>query len=135
MERHLEQQEADSQNGIPGRSNLVAVEPAHIIRLKGVMTALGSFIKENQDGTPISRLAGVMSTFGVEMAEELRDMDEMRTRIFMAQTGEIIAWIGHGDNSRLPDAVRAFAEQIQPSPPTVENEPIGTSAKLDTATR
>jgi hypothetical protein len=99
------------------------------------MTALSSFIRENQDGSPLGRMSGIMTTFANEMADEMADMDEVKTRIFMAQTGQIIAWIGHGDNTQLPDAVRAFAEAIQPTPITVESESAGTSEQLDTAAR
>jgi hypothetical protein len=64
-------------------------------------------------------------------------MDEMQTRMFLAQTGDIISWIGHGNNDLLPDSVRMFAEAIQPTQKaaddsvTSSDSPVGTS----TATR
>jgi hypothetical protein len=36
--------------------------------------------------------------------------------MFMEMMGDVISWIGHGDNTRLPDTVRNFAEQFQPTP-------------------
>lgn len=91
---------------------------------------LTGFIRDNQDGSPLGRMSGILTTFANEMAEEMHDMDEIKTRIFMAQTGAIISWIGHGDNDQLPDAIRAFAEQIQPSEQTAEDEP-SSLAELD----
>lgn len=79
------------------------------------MRQLGSFIRENQDGTPMGRMAFLMTTVSEEIAEEMREYDEMAIRGFMFQVGEVISWIGHGDNERLPEAVREFAEGIQPS--------------------
>jgi hypothetical protein len=141
VRRQQELQAATSQNGTLGLSSLVPVEPAHITRLKGVMSALSNYIRENQDGSPLGRMSGVMTTFANEMAEELADMDEMKTRVYLAQTGAIIAWVGHGDNSQLPDFVRPFAEQIQPSgaePETDGGEPENNGSsypELDTAPR
>jgi len=44
------------------------------------------------------------------MGEELADRDEETLQGFMAQIGEVIAWIGHGDNSRLPGQMQEFIE-------------------------
>lgn len=75
---------------------------------------LETFIQKNDDGM-YGRLAFFMSTVTDELAEELADLDEIQVRLFMFQIGEIISWIGHGDNERLPEAVRPFAEVVQPS--------------------
>jgi hypothetical protein len=103
------------------------------------MSALSSFIQTNQDGSGLGRMAVIMTAFGNELADEMTDLDEMKTRLIMAQTGEVIAWIGHGDNSRLPDIVRDFAESIQPSPVevTIDNTNTDTSSPepIDAATR
>lgn len=56
-----------------------------------------------------------MTSFVDELADELGDKDEAAMSLYMAQIGEVIAWIGHGDNSRLPEYLREFAEAIQPS--------------------
>lgn len=61
------------------------------------------------------KLGFVMEIVTNELAEEMKDLDEVRSRVFMFQIGEVISWIGHGDNSRLPEAVREFAEMVQPS--------------------
>lgn len=58
----------------------------------------------------------VLTTIGNELADELVDMDELQIRIFLAQIGEVIAWVGHGDNDRLPESVKMFAESVQPTP-------------------
>jgi hypothetical protein len=52
-----------------------------------------------------------------EVIEELTDKDEEAVGIFMEQMGQVIAWIGHGDNDQLPEPIRQFAEDIQPPIP------------------
>lgn len=76
---------------------------------------LRNFIEENQDGSGMARMGFVLTTIGNELADELVDMDELQIRIFLAQIGEVIAWVGHGDNERLPESVKMFAETVQPS--------------------
>jgi hypothetical protein len=110
-----ERTEEESQSGSAAQSSLVLVEPGHIRRLKGVLHTLTGIIAENQDAHPLGRLAFIMTTISDEVAEEMREYDEMTMRLFMFQIGEVISWIGHGDNERLPDAVRQFAEMIQPT--------------------
>jgi hypothetical protein len=75
---------------------------------------LRNFIEANQDGSGMARMGFVLTTIGNELADELADMDELQIRIFLAQIGEVIAWVGHGDNDRLPDSVKMFAEMVQP---------------------
>lgn len=75
-------------------------------------------------------MAFFMSTMTDEIAEELVELDEMQVRMFMYQIGEVISWIGHGDNDRLPDGVREFAEMVQPSASHAEpNAHIGTDTE------
>lgn len=93
---------------------LVPAEQDHIRRLKGVVYVLENFIRTNDDGM-YGRLAFFMSTVTDELAEELSELDETQVRLFMYQIGEVISWIGHGDNERLPEAVRPFADLVQPS--------------------
>jgi hypothetical protein len=92
----------------------VVVEPEHIKRLKGIVSILRKVIEENDDGTPYAKMGMFMTTLTDELAEDMKDMDELKVRLFMFQIGESIAWIGHGDNERLPEFVRPFAEMIQP---------------------
>lgn len=68
------------------------------------------------DGSGMSRMAILLSTFADELADELAELDELRVRLYMFQVGQIISWIGHGDNEQLPEGVREFAEMIQPTP-------------------
>ncbi len=81
------------------------------------MYVLRTFIEQNQDGSGLGRMAFLMTTITDELTEELAEHDELAIRAFMFQIGEVISWIGHGDNERLPEAVRPFAETIQPSEP------------------
>jgi hypothetical protein len=108
-------------------------EPAHIKRLKGVVRVLEGVIRANDDGM-YGRLAFFMSTVTDELAEELSELDEMQVRMYMFQIGQVISWIGHGDNDQLPDAVKEFGEMVQPSvnidnPNGEESSPVGTDTK------
>lgn len=107
--------EAESLTGSSGQLSLVRAEPGHIKRMKGVMYALRTMIEENNDGSGLARFAFIMTTLSDELADELEDYDEIAIRAFMFQIGEVISWIGHGDNERLPEAVQVFAEMVQPS--------------------
>lgn len=79
------------------------------------MTALTTYIRENNDGSMLARMSPIMMSFGEELADEMAELDELTIRAYMFQIGEVISWIGHGDNDRLPEAVRGFGEMIQPS--------------------
>jgi hypothetical protein len=110
---------------------LVLVDPPHIARLKGVLSVLRKFIEENQDGSGMARMGFVLTTIGNELADELVDMDELQIRIFLAQIGEVIAWVGHGDNNRLPDSVRMFAEGVQPTVSASYGNDVGTDGRTE----
>lgn len=105
-------------------TEVVPAEAEHIRRLKGVVHVLENFIKTNDDGG-FGRMAFFMSTVTGELAEELSELDELQVRLYMFQIGEVISWIGHGDNSRLPDGVREFAEMVQPSADGATDSHIG----------
>ena len=78
------------------------------------MTTLNNFVITN-DEAGLAKFAFLMQALTDEVIEELTDREEEVIGAFMAQMGEVIAWIGHGDNERLPEAMRIFAEDIQPS--------------------
>lgn len=92
------------------------------------MYGLSKYI-EASDDPRMSRMGFLLTIAGGELADELSDLDEMQTRVFMYKLGEVIAWIGHGDNSRLPDEVREFAESVQPEE---SNEDGSSHRALDT---
>lgn len=98
-----------------GQSTLVLAEAAHIRRLKGVMSSLHTFIQQNGKNTTAGRMAFFMNTITDEIIEEMKDYDALTIRAFMFQIGEAISWIGHGDNERVPDAIRPWVELIQSS--------------------
>jgi hypothetical protein len=78
------------------------------------MTSLNSFVINNGE-SDLSRFAFLMQALTEEVIEELTEKDDEAIGIFMAQMGQVIAWIGHGDNEQLSDPVRQFAEELQPS--------------------
>lgn len=93
------------------------------------MWVLTNYVQDNDAGS-LNRMAFFMSHVTDELADELAEYDEMAIRVFMFQIGEVISWIGHGDNSRLPEAVLPFARMIQPDrfepAPEEAPEPIDT---------
>lgn len=90
-----------------------------VLRLQAVMTSLNGFVISNGDAG-LARFAFLMQSLTDEVIEELSEKDEATIGNFMAQMGEVIAWIGHGDNDRLPEALKVFAEEIQPSLSTLQ---------------
>ena len=77
------------------------------------MSMLNGFVVNNGE-QQLSRYAFLMQALTDEVIEELTDKDEASIGTFMEGMGEVIAWIGHGDNDRLPDPLKSFAEEIQP---------------------
>jgi hypothetical protein len=96
-------------------SSTLTREPPTIRRLRSVFGVLQKFIVDNDDGGMMARMAPLMTTFMDELAEELGEKDELYMGMYLAQMGHVIAWIGHGDNDKLPPELRVFAEAIQPS--------------------
>jgi hypothetical protein len=83
-----------------------------VIRLQAVMSMLNGFVINNGEAQ-LSRYAFLMQALTDEVIEELTEKDEATIGTFMEGMGEVIAWIGHGDNDRLPDPLRSFAEEVQ----------------------
>src|SRR3954454_11659214 len=96
------------------QSSTLADRSPVILRLQAVMTSLNSFVINNGE-SDLSRFAFLMQALTEEVIEELTEKDDEAIGIFMAQMGQVIAWIGHGDNEQLSDPVRQFAEELQPS--------------------
>lgn len=107
----LSQEQAAGESLTDSPSSLALAEPDHIRRMKAVVSVLQTYISKNDPTGNYARLAFIMSTMADELSEELRDYDEIKFRIFMFQIGEVISWIGHGDNERLPEAIKEFANQ------------------------
>lgn len=73
-------------------------------------------IEQNAPSSSMTKMAYIiLPALADEMCEEMEDLDEMTIRVIMAQIGEVIAWVGHGDNTRLPESLQEFAEGIQPT--------------------
>ncbi|HVH71538.1 MAG TPA: hypothetical protein VNB49_10560 [Candidatus Dormibacteraeota bacterium] len=71
-----------------------------------------------------------MTSVTDEICEEMAAHDELTLRLVLAQVGDMIAWIGHGDNNLLPDSLVAFAEAIQPTPQADLNDDEIVEAEL-----
>lgn len=84
-----------------------------MLRLQAVLGSLNSFIIQNGSDMGFANFGLIMESLTDELIEELDERDEASVEAFMAHMGEVIAWIGHGDDSRLPDGLRPFAEAVQ----------------------
>jgi hypothetical protein len=114
-------EEASPENGqsiTPARKSPV------IGRLEFVINSLHNYIEENDDSGNLARFSFVTRAMIEEISEELVERDEETMQVFMSQIGQIIAWIGHGDNESLPENLLPFAEQLQPSRPEIERAPV-----------
>lgn len=83
------------------------------------MHTLRSYIEQNQDGSGLGKMAFLMTTVTDELCYELEDLPPEMMELYLAQIGEMIAWIGHGNNEQLPPNIRPMAEGIQPTPVAV----------------
>jgi site-specific recombinase len=113
MHHRMAQQKGQTAEGSPATSLSTiraAAKPEVIQRLEFVVTSLHNYIRENDDSGTMARFSYVTQAMIEEVSEELADRDEETLQYFMSQMGEVIAWIGHGDKSRLPDNMRAFVE-------------------------
>jgi hypothetical protein len=99
--------------GEDGPSSIPAVKPAVIHRLEYVVGTLHNYIAENDDSGTMARFSFITRAMIEEIGEELAERDEETLQIFMAQIGEVIAWIGHGDHSQLPENLREFVGETR----------------------
>lgn len=101
---------------------------------------LQAAMEANDDGSGIGKLSFLLTTLTEEFAEELVEKDDMQVRVLFYQFGETISWIGHGDNTRLPEMLMPFAETINPTlgGDNANADNAGTESpypQLDSATR
>jgi hypothetical protein len=102
-------------SGTDSPSSIQAVKPAVIRRLEYVVGTLHNFIAENDDSGTMARFSFITRAMIEEIGEELAERDEETLQYFMAQIGEVIAWIGHGDPSLLPENLRGFVDEPGPA--------------------
>jgi len=76
------------------------------------MTTLNGYVIANDD-TGLSKFAFLMQALTDEVIEELSGKEDEIIGAYMEQMGQVIAWIGHGDDSRLPDSMRPFAATLE----------------------
>jgi hypothetical protein len=81
-----------------------------------VIGTLHGFVIQNDAGG-LGKFAFLMQSLTEEVIEELEEQDEEVIGAYMERMGDIIAWIGHGDDERLPDILKSFAEQVEDRPP------------------
>lgn len=102
------------ESGELGQSSIQAVKPGVIRRLEYVVGTLHNFIEANDDSGTMARFSFITRAMIEEVGEELAERDEATLEAFMAQIGEVIAWVGHGDPSKLPPNLREFTEEPRP---------------------
>jgi hypothetical protein len=84
------------------------VKPVVIQRLEYVVDTLHNYIAENDESGQMARFSWLTRAMIEEVSSELGERDEETLQRFMAQIGEIIAWIGHGEAERLPRNLQEF---------------------------
>lgn len=94
-------------------SSIQAVKSPVAVRLRAVLSTLNGFVMANDDAG-LAKFAFIMQAVTDEVIEELEDKDEDAIKAFMMSMGEVIAWIGHGDNKKLPETMQAFARNLEP---------------------
>lgn len=94
-------------------SSTPEVKPPVVLRLQVVLSSLNSFVIQNGQEVGFANFGLIMQSLTEELIDELEEKDEATVGAFMERMGEVIAWIGHGDDSRLPEELRPFAEVIQ----------------------
>lgn len=95
-----------------GSSSILADKPPVVIRLEAVLNMLNNFVLENGDPS-LTRYVVIYQALTDEVIDELTERDDASIGMFMEMMGDVISWIGHGDNERLPATVRDFAEHIK----------------------
>jgi len=74
---------------------------------------LNTFVLENGD-PGLARYVVIYQALTDEVIEELTERDNEAIGNYMEMMGQVISWIGHGDNDKLPATVRNFADKLQP---------------------
>lgn len=76
------------------------------------MSTLNNFVISNDQGS-LAKFAFLLQAVTDEVIEELTIKDDTTLGLYMERMGEVVAWIGHGDDSRLPADLLLFAEANQ----------------------
>lgn len=93
---------------------------AVVIRLKNVFRQLHEYTTStSQTGKAGDRLlkgSYILQAVMEEVFEELKDVDEPMMSQWFVNFGDIIRWVGSGDINDLPEQLRQFAQQDDPTP-------------------
>lgn len=64
----------------------------------------------------LGNLSSILGMISDEIADEMNDIlissDDAKIETYWAWVSQIIAWIGHGDISALPEELQPFARRI-----------------------
>jgi len=94
----------------------VSADPPAVLRLRAVLAELTSFVVSKGSGKQ-KRMAFVMRRVANDVCEEMGDSDPETVAAYFNQMGQVVSWIGTGDNDSLPQALRELflprAEGIQ----------------------
>ena len=116
MEQDRSQDQGESSTQTSKSSTLVSADPPAVLRLRAVLAELTSFVVSKGSGKQ-KRMAFVMRRVANDVCEEMVDSDPDTVAAYFNQMGQVVSWIGTGDNEALPDALRELflprAEGIQ----------------------
>jgi hypothetical protein len=123
----------------------VKQKPIQVARLEAVLAELTSYMSGKALPGKQKAMLRVLKHVTKDMIEELCDeeIDHDRLGAYFANMGSIIAWIGDGDDDKLPPSVREFFQaraqgiavvrgEIE-APGVVDTPPDGLDPELSTA--
>lgn len=93
-----------------GQSSTLAVKSPVVARLQVVMRTLNDSVI-NSGQHDLAKFAFLLQAITDEVILELTDREDAPLGTYFEMMGEVVAWIGHGDDERLPERLREFAEQ------------------------
>lgn len=76
------------------------------------MSTLNSFVIRHDD-TGLSKFAFLFDALTDEVIEELRTQDDETIGSYFQQMGLVIAWVGHGDDTKLPELMQPLVAQSE----------------------
>jgi hypothetical protein len=90
-------------------TTLVLADPPVIKRLRAVLAELTTFVSRNGGGKQ-KRVNFVIKHIVEDVVEELEGLPQEHMSAYFAQMGQVISWIGTGDDNALPPAIKEYLQ-------------------------
>ena len=96
-------------------------DPPVIKRLRAVLAELTTFVSRNGGGKQ-KRVNFVIKHIVEDVVEELEGLPQEHMSAYFAQMGQVISWIGTGDDNSLPPAIKEYLQARAGTLPELELE-------------